>query len=102
MQAPYNSHRNPTQLTFQPDLSLPGGCMSKGLLSLSVWCLICFGFGAVALADEVKLKNGDRLTGAVVKFDGKNLTLKTEFAGTVNIVWDAVDQVLTAQPIYLG
>lgn len=74
--------------------------MSKTLLSLI--CLICIGFGAKALADEVKLKNGDRLTGVIVKSDGKSLTLKTEFAGTVNIVWDAVDQVTTAQPIYLN
>jgi len=74
--------------------------MSRTLLSFAY--LICFGFGAMVLADEVKLKNGDRLTGTVVKSDGKSLMLKTEFAGTVNIVWDAVDQVTTAQPIYLN
>jgi putative salt-induced outer membrane protein YdiY len=65
-------------------------------------CLLSYGFGTVALADEVKLKNGDRLTGTIVKSDGKNLTVKTEFAGVVNIVWDAVDQVTTTQPIYLS
>ncbi|MEO6726633.1 MAG: DUF481 domain-containing protein, partial [Blastocatellia bacterium] len=76
--------------------------MFRNLLLLSMLCLVGFGFGKTVLADEVKLKNGDRLTGAIVKSDGKSLTLKTEFAGTVTIIWDAVDQVVTAQPIYLG
>jgi hypothetical protein len=31
-----------------------------------------------ALADQVVLKNGDRLSGTVVKSDAKNLVIKTE------------------------
>jgi len=76
--------------------------MPKSVLSFTIICVVCFGLGLTALADEVKLKNGDRLTGTVIKSDGKSLTLKTEFAGTVNIVWDAVDQVTTSQPVYLN
>ncbi len=81
---------------------MSGNLRFRNLLLLSILCLVCFGFGKMTLADQVKLKNGDRLTGAIVKSDGKSLTLKTELAGTVTIVWDAVDQVTTAQPIYLG
>ena len=44
---------------------------------------------SLALADQVTLKNGDRLTGAVLKSDAKALTLKSEFAGTVAIDWNA-------------
>ena len=51
------------------------------------------------LADQVVLKNGDRLTGQVVKFDGKNLTIKSEFAGEVNIPWSAVQQITSDQPL---
>lgn len=51
------------------------------------------------LADQVILKNGDRLTGQVVKFDGKNLTIKSEFAGEVNIPWPAVQQITSDQPL---
>ena len=29
------------------------------------------------LADQVTMKNGDRLSGAIVKYDGKNLVLKS-------------------------
>ncbi len=76
--------------------------MFRSALSSATLCFVCLGLGLTALADEVRLKNGDRLTGTVVKSDGKSLTLKTEFAGTVNIVWDAVDQVTTSQPVYLN
>ena len=34
-------------------------------------------------ADQVTLKNGDRLTGTVVKSDGKTLVLHTDAAGDV-------------------
>ena len=65
-------------------------------------CAVCLGSGMTLVADEVKLKNGDRLTGTIVKSDGKALTLKTEFAGVVNIAWEAVEQVTSGQPLYLG
>ena len=38
-----------------------------------------------ALADEVFLKNGDRLTGDIVKMDDETLTLKTGYGGNVKI-----------------
>lgn len=34
-------------------------------------------------ADQITLTNGDRLTGTIVKSDGKELTLKTDYAGEV-------------------
>jgi hypothetical protein len=37
-------------------------------------------------ADQVTLKNGDRLTGMIVKSDAKTLLIKTEFAGGVECV----------------
>jgi putative salt-induced outer membrane protein len=52
-----------------------------------------------ALADRVVLKNGDRLTGAVVKSDEKALVIKTEFAGVVTVQWDAVQELSSEQPL---
>ena len=52
-------------------------------------------------ADQVTLKNGDRLTGDIVSSDGKTLTLKSPYAGTVAIQWDAVQEVSSGQPLYL-
>ena len=54
-----------------------------------------------AYSDQVTLKNGDRLTGSVLKSDTKALTLKSEFAGTVAIDWNAIDTITSAAPLYL-
>ena len=50
-------------------------------------------------ADQVTLKNGDHLTGTVIKLDDKKLVLKTDFADTVNIKWDAVSSISSQEPI---
>ncbi len=46
--------------------------------------------GAVAAGDEVKLKNGDRLSGTVKGLAGGKLALETPHAGTVQIDWAQV------------
>lgn len=52
--------------------------------------MIC---GAAGLrAEEVSLKNGDHLSGAIVSMDGKKLVLKTTYAGDVSIDWAEVSQ----------
>jgi putative salt-induced outer membrane protein YdiY len=56
---------------------------------------------AAAAADTVTLKNGDRLTGAILDSDGKDITLKTDFAGELKIHWGAVASVTTDKPIYV-
>ena len=47
------------------------------------------------LADQIILKNGDKLTGTIVKSDGKELVLKTDYAGDVTVKFDAI-QALTS------
>jgi len=59
-------------------------------------------FVGAAHADEVALKNGDRLTGAIVKSDAKVLVIKSDFAGDVTIQWDAITSIQSTQPLYLG
>jgi len=54
-----------------------------------------------ALADQVVLKNGDRLTGKIVFGDGKTLLLKSEFAGDVTIQWDAITDIESADNIHI-
>jgi putative salt-induced outer membrane protein len=61
------------------------------------------GFFAVSgKADQVTLKNGDRLTGTIVKSDAKALVITTEFAGDVNVQWDAVTGIASSQPLHLA
>ena len=51
-----------------------------------------------AYADEVWLKNGDRLTGKVVSLDGGTLTFKTSYAGDLSIKWEEVANLKTDEP----
>ena len=68
---------------------------------LSVSLLTIFIFSRLALADQVVLKNGDRLTGAVVKSDGKELVIKTEFAGEVTVQWSAIQELNSSEPLHV-
>ncbi len=53
------------------------------------------------LADQITLKNGDHLTGKIVKSDGKTVVLHTEFAGDVTIQFSAIDQITTDQELHV-
>ena len=58
---------------------------------------------ALLCADQVVLKNGDTITGSIIKKDGDKLTLKSEFLGEVTMPWSAItsvrsDMALTVQP----
>jgi putative salt-induced outer membrane protein YdiY len=55
----------------------------------------------VASADTVVLKNGDHLSGTVETSDGKNVTLKTDYAGEIQIQWSSIAQIKTDKPIYV-
>jgi hypothetical protein len=53
-----------------------------------VWLSLCA--ATLLSADQVVLKNGDIITGTVIKKDGDKLTLKSEFLGEVTMPWSAV------------
>ena len=46
-----------------------------------------------AVADQIVLKNGDRLTGSIAKSDGKSLVIKTDYAGEVTVKFDAIQSL---------
>jgi putative salt-induced outer membrane protein YdiY len=46
-----------------------------------------------ALADEVRLKNGDRITGEIQDVQGGRLVLRSDYAGQLSIDLDKVDSV---------
>ena len=54
---------------------------------------------SAAWADQVVLKNGDRVTGSIIKKDGKNLTIKTDHFGVVTTSWDQVESVKADKPV---
>ena len=54
---------------------------------------LLFLFAIPALADQVVLKNGDKLTGSIAKSDGRTLVLKTDYAGDLTIKFDAIQSL---------
>ncbi len=70
--------------------------------SVRYLCLFSLLLSSLTLfADQVTLTNGDRLTGEIVKSDGKTLTVKTQFAGTVEIEWSAVQDFHSDKKVYV-
>ncbi len=60
-------------------------------------CLIA----SACLADQVTLKNGDRLTGSIVKYDQEKLFMKSELAGDITFFWSAVSGIVSTKPLHI-
>lgn len=64
--------------------------------------LIAFlGLASALFADQITLKNGDHLSGTVVKSDGKTLVLHTDYAGDVTVQFDAITQLTTDKELHV-
>ena len=72
----------------------------RKLAMLAMLCATLF--CSSALADQIVLKNGDRLSGSIIKSDAKTLVIKTEFAGDVTVQWAAIDALTSTQPLHVG
>jgi putative salt-induced outer membrane protein YdiY len=57
--------------------------------------------GNVVRADRIVMKNGDRVTGSIIKKTGNDLTIKTEKFGVVTTTWDQVESVKSDKPVNL-
>ncbi len=64
--------------------------------------IVFLGLALAAFADQITLKNGDHLTGTIVKSDGKTLVLHTEFAGDVTLQFTAITQITTDKPVHVA
>jgi hypothetical protein len=53
----------------------------------------------LAFGDEVVLKNGNHLTGNIVKLDDDKLVLATDFADSINIKWGSVASFTADKPL---
>ena len=70
----------------------------KGV-SIILTVFFVFLFWGQASADEVWLKNGDRLTGKVMSLDAGTLVFKTSYAGDLSIKWGEVVNLKTDEPV---
>jgi putative salt-induced outer membrane protein YdiY len=70
---------------------------------MHLWAVLSvFVFCSAVFADQIVLKNGDRLTGTITKSDDKTLLIKTEFAGDVTVQWSAVQGINSSQPLHVA
>lgn len=58
-------------------------------------------FLLAARADEVLVRNGDRVTGKFVKLENGKVSVETEFFGAVQVAWDAVSSLNAGGEVYL-
>jgi putative salt-induced outer membrane protein YdiY len=73
------------------------------LRRFELFALIAFvGLSSAGFADRVTLKNGDRLTGTVVKSDGKTLVLHTDAAGDVTIKFEDVQEIKSDADLHVS
>ncbi|MBX3288029.1 MAG: DUF481 domain-containing protein [Acidobacteria bacterium] len=64
-------------------------------------CVLLLGNTLNVFADQIVLKNGDRITGKILKKDGDKIVIETESAGTITILWAAVERVASDEPLNL-
>lgn len=67
----------------------------RGIAVLSLGCL----FASAMQADQIVLKDGDRITGSIVKKDGQSLTIASKNFGVVTLKWDDVATITADQPV---
>ncbi|MBK9155576.1 MAG: DUF481 domain-containing protein [Chloracidobacterium sp.] len=73
----------------------------KKITTMALSFILTFGSSSLVLADQITLKNGDRITGKIVKKDGDKIVIETESAGVIAVLWAAVDKVASDAPLNL-
>ena len=72
--------------------------MNRSFLSLLI---LVIAFSSEVLADQVTLKNGDRVTGKVVSSDGTKLVMKSDLLGEVIVELSSVETITTERQLYV-
>ena len=68
------------------------------LMRLFVLCFLVT-LPCSVLADQILLKNGDKISGSIVKKEGDKLTVKNEFLGEITMPWSAVTSITSDVPL---
>jgi len=70
--------------------------------SLGVALSLFLAFSSPSLfADQVAFKNGNRLTGVILKSDAMTLVIKTIVAGKVSASWPEIQELRSDLPLYV-
>ncbi len=70
-------------------------------MRLSTSLLLIISSSCYLFADQVTLKNGDTVSGSIIRKDKDTLTLKSEFLGEVSMPWSAVTSIKSDNPLYV-
>jgi len=72
--------------------------VTKQFVSLTTLILALSGS---VLADQITLKNGDRVTGKIIKSDGAKLFVRSDLIGDVTVDLSTANSIMTDQPLYV-
>ena len=75
--------------------------MSKFRLLSTCVALALGGAPFAAQADVLTLKNGDRLSGTVLRKEGATVVLRTKYAGEVKVQWAELAGIVTDRPVHV-
>ncbi|MBN1625163.1 MAG: DUF481 domain-containing protein [Deltaproteobacteria bacterium] len=56
-------------------------------------------FSSFAWADEILLKNGDRISGKIVTMAEGKIVMNTTYGGDISIAWDEISKIMGDEPI---
>jgi putative salt-induced outer membrane protein YdiY len=76
----------------------------RNLSSFFSICVLLAGFSMLspaAHADQIRLKNGDVITGTVVKKETDKVIFNTAYAGDISILWSEVEGITTDQTLHV-
>lgn len=73
--------------------------LNNGLKKLVTMSLAACLAAGTAWADQIVLKDGDRITGSIVKKDGQTVTIQSKNFGLVTLKWDDIATVRSDQPL---
>jgi putative salt-induced outer membrane protein YdiY len=72
--------------------------MKDKILQRLLFCLLILGLGSAARADVIELENGSRIVGEITQIDKNKVTVKTDFAGPLEIDLAKILTYSTDQP----
>ena len=75
--------------------------MKPNRISIILAVFVLLSGAGNAMADELWLKNGDHITGKVVRMENKTLIFETSYAGAVSIKWEEIANIRTDEPVQM-
>ena len=68
-------------------------------MRISLGVCVIFLFASTGFEDQITMKDGDRVSGDIVKKDGDTVTVKSKNFGTVTLKWNDIAMVKSDEPI---